>query len=298
MWPASPAPLLTYAAPDDPLPKQAVIRLVERLSGRARLERLYGEVRRSLRPGDNVWARAVHQLRLRVPHDADRLAAVPRQGPLVVVANHPFGVIDGLVLCYLTSLVRPDLKVVAMSTLRRVPEVRPYVLPIDFAGTREALAESARSRTAARAHLARGGCLVIFPAGAVSTSRTPLGPAVDADWHPFVGRLVAGAGATVLPVYFAGQNTRLFQLASRISPTLRLALLMREAARRVGREVEVGVGAPVPFDSLRGLDGAGRLAEHLRDVTYGIRASMPRRRVRLARRLPAPSRRVAGRARG
>src|SRR5690349_7115026 len=116
MWPVAPEPLLTYAAPEDPPSKRAVIRLVERLSGQARLARHYVEVRRSLRPDDNVWARAIRQLRLHVSYDADRLAAVPRQGPLVVVANHPFGVIDGLVLCYLASLVRPDLKVVAMST--------------------------------------------------------------------------------------------------------------------------------------------------------------------------------------
>ena len=131
-------------------------------------------------------------LDVNVHYDAARLAAVPRRGPLVVVANHPFGVVDGLVLCHLVSLVRDDFKVVAMSTLCRVPEVRDYVLPINFADTPEAAATSARSRREARALLKDGGCLIIFPGGAVSTSREPFGRAVDNDWHPFAGRLIMG----------------------------------------------------------------------------------------------------------
>ena len=94
---------------------------------------------------------------MRVNYDARRLAAVPRTGPLVVVANHPFGVVDGLVLCHLVPLVRHEFKVVAMSTLCRVPEVRDYVLPINFAETAEAVATSARSRREARALLKAGG---------------------------------------------------------------------------------------------------------------------------------------------
>jgi putative hemolysin len=126
-------PVISYAAPEDSVPRQAMIRLVERLSGRQRIVRAYEEARRSLRPGDDIWALAVRSLGIAVRYSADRLAAVPRQGPLVVVANHPFGVVDGLVVCHLIASVRTDFKIVAMSTLCRVPEVRDHVLPINFA---------------------------------------------------------------------------------------------------------------------------------------------------------------------
>jgi putative hemolysin len=266
--------VISYAAPEDSAQKRAVIRLVERLCGRQRIVRVYDKARRQLRPGDDIWALAVRSLDIRVRCDADRLAAVPRTGPLVVVANHPFGVVDGLVLCHLVSTVRADVKVIAMSTLCRVPEVREYVLPINFAGTRDAVTTSARSRRAARAHLEAGGCLVMFPAGQVSTARHVFGPAEDADWHPFAGRLILATGAAALPVRFEGQNSVLFQLASRIHPTLRLSLLLGEAANRMGGDVTVHIGAPVPFEALRRFTDPKALVDCLRDLTHAAGRSL------------------------
>jgi putative hemolysin len=279
---------LSYAAPEDTRSKQAVIRLVERLSGQARVERIYRQVRASLRPEDDVWAQAMRGLDITVRHDPCRLADVPRQGPLVVVANHPFGVVDGLALCHLVAKVRQDFRVVAMSTLCRMPEIRAHVLPINFANTRDAVATSARSRAAARALLIAGGCLLIFPAGAVSTSRRPFGLAEDAPWHPFVGRLVQSSRSAVLPVRFEGQNSRLFQLVSQVSPTLRLSLLLREAVSRIGTEIEAHVGRVLSFESLAAFDDPKALVEHLREVTYGLEPGMPARPVSPRRRLAWP----------
>ena len=93
--------VISYAAPEDSMLKQAMIRLVERLSARRRIMRAYEEARQTLQPGDDIWAVAVQSLDLTVRYSAEKLAAVPRTGPLVVVANHPFGVVDGLVVCHL-----------------------------------------------------------------------------------------------------------------------------------------------------------------------------------------------------
>ena len=259
---------ISYAAVEDSIPKQAVIRLVELLSGKRRIVRAYLNARRSLQPGAGIFASAMRSLDLKVAYDAGKLATMPTQGPLVVVANHPFGVIDGLVLCHLVSLIRKDFKVVAMNTLCNVPEVREHVLPINFADTRAAAQTSARSRRAAKMHLEAGGCLIIFPAGAVSTSRRVFGLATDTEWHPFVARLIIGTQAGVLPVYFEGQNSFFFQLVSRFSVTLRLSLLMQEAARRIGTKVEVRIGGFHSFDSLRGYVEPKALISHLRTVTY------------------------------
>jgi putative hemolysin len=262
--------VISYAAPEDSLPKQAMIRLIEGLSARRRIVRAYEEARRTLRPGDDIWAVAVRSLDITVRYSAEKLAAVPKEGPLVVVANHPFGVIDGLVACHLVATVRTDFKVVAMSTLCRVPEIREHVLPINFAGTREAVTASARSRRAARALLGAGGCLIIFPAGAVSTARRVFGAAVDADWHPFAGRMIMDHEATVLPIRFDGKNGLLFQLASRVSPTLRLSLLLQEAARRIGTAVDAHLGNVLPYEALRSFEDPKALVDHLRQLTCAV----------------------------
>jgi putative hemolysin len=262
--------VISYAAPEDSAPKRAMIRLVERLSGRKRLVRAYEQARRQLGPGANIWALAVDHLDLRLRCDLAPLAQVPATGPLVVVANHPFGVVDGLVLCHLAAQVRSDVKVVAMSTLCRLPELRDHVLPINFAGTREAIQASARARRAARAHLASGGCLIIFPAGGVSTARPAFAPAQDAPWHPFAGRLILDHKAAVLPVRFVGQNGMLFHLVSQFSLTLRLSLLMQEAAKRIGTEIEAHLGEVLAPADLAGFPSPEALVQHLRAVTYAL----------------------------
>ena len=89
-----------------------------------------------------------------------------------MVSNHPFGVLDGLVICHLVAKVRTDFRVLSNSVLYRAEEIRPFLLPIDFAETKEALKTNLKSRAEAKAHLMAGGCLVIFPAGGVSTTPT------------------------------------------------------------------------------------------------------------------------------
>lgn len=262
--------VLSYAAPEDGAGKQAVIRLIERLGGQRKIQVLYERARIQAESNEDPWTFGERGLGLTFPADLASSAAVPREGPLVVVANHPFGIIDGLALCRLVSHARTDLKVVAMSTLWAIPELRRYVLPINFAPTPQAASESARSRAEARRHLKEGGCLVIFPAGAISSARRPFGQAIDGPWHPFVARLIMANRTAVLPVRFFGQNSRLFQMASLIHPTLRLGLLMGETVRRIGTRVDLAIGDLMPYSELSQFSDPRALMAHLRAVTYGI----------------------------
>ncbi len=262
--------VFSYASPNDGPWRRAFIEFIEYLTGRSRLENMYLSRRATLRPDDNVWAVTVRGLELDIEFNEDKLAKVPRNGPLVVVANHPFGFIDGLVLCYLISTVRPDFKVFTNKVMCRVPEVETFMLPIDFADTREAVAANARTRSTGKAFLRDGGCLITFPSGAVSTSPTLFAPAIDCEWHPFAGRLILQCRAAVLPVHFRGQNSRLFQIASHLSLDLRLSLLMRELTRRMGTAVEVRVGDVIPFEKLEASGGPAPLMNRLRRATYAL----------------------------
>ena len=146
------------------------------------------------------------------------------------------------------------------------------------------------SRAAARAPLDRGGAVVVFPAGGVSTAPDRLGrhPAVDARWQPFVGQLIQRSRATVVPIWFGGQNSRLFQIASHVSQTLRLSLIFHEVKSRIGAMLPVVVGAPIPFEALAAFKDRQALADHLRDITYGLSTGdTPRRSERGPHRLIA-----------
>ncbi len=168
---------------------------------------------------------------------------------------------------------RRDFRILTNSVLDAVPEVRPWLLPVDFGGTREALAANLSMRRAALDHVRSGGCVIVFPAGGVSTTPGPFDRlAVDDDWKPFTARLITHGGACVTPVFFEGQNSRLFQIASHVSLELRLALVFREVRRRIGKEVAVGIGRTLSPESLRAAGRRHDLMAFLREQTYGLAA--------------------------
>jgi putative hemolysin len=263
--------LFSYASAEDPALRRIAIRTIERLTGQPRLKRMYLENQRHRRLGETFWDAAVRQLELQVDCDEARLRALPTVEPVVVVANHPFGVLDGIVIGYLVGKVRPDFKVLTHSLLCRVAELQPHLLPIDFGSTSGATATNLRSRAEALAWLGNGGVLVVFPGGAVSTSKQLLGGrAVDPEWKLFTAKAIARAQATVVPMFFEGQNSRLFQVASHISLTLRLSLLLNELRNKIGSVVAVRIGAPVAHTDLSHLADRNALADHVRRATYEL----------------------------
>lgn len=262
---------LSYAAYfDDPL-KRRLVRAVERFSGQPKINQLYEHYRDHLAHDVPFFEAAIRLLDLDVQFSASRHAAIPRDGPLVVVANHPFGVLDGLVISWLISLRRPDFKVLTNSVLDGVPEARPYLLPVDFGGTREAVEANVAMRRAALAHVKGGGCIVVFPSGGVATTPRPFDPlAVDDEWKPFTAKLITQSGAHVTPIFFDGQNSRLFQIASHLSLELRLALVFREVRRRMGKTLRVEIGETLTPDTLEAAGKRRGLMEFLREKTYAL----------------------------
>jgi len=288
------ADTFSYAAPDDPRLKRFVIRLIERMTGQPYLKWLYDDNREHRIAGESFWDSAVRRLELKVVCNAEVLAHWPRSGPLVIVCNHPFGVLDGIVISQIVSRVRNDFRVLTNAVLLRAEEARPNLLPIDFAESDEALKTNLKSRAEAKAHLMAGGCLVIFPAGGVSTTpKLWKRRAVDAEWKTFTARLITQAKAPVAPVFFAGQNSRAFQIASHISMTLRLSLLFKEVHNRIGSEVVVRLGEAVPFERLPAIADRQAFMGHLREMTYALGTGVPDPRksgVKRPRRAPSVSR--------
>ena len=269
----------TYSEPTDPLFKRLAVSSIEVATGRNRLRRLYFQHQQKGWSGQSFFATSIAALSLDLQVDRDRLMALPKTGPLVVIANHPFGVLDGIVMCSLMEQVRPDFRVLTNAVLLRAPEMREKMLPIDFSDTAGARRVSAESRAIAVDHVKAGGCMVVFPAGAVSTSPDRWGrsPAVDGPWTPYLARLVHAAKGPVVPIFFEGQNSRLFQIVSHISMTGRLALFFHEVRRRIGTAFPVHIGEPIPFAALSDFKDRKDLVTELRQRTYAL-APQPRPR--------------------
>jgi len=278
----NPQPELSYASYfEDPV-KRRLVRAVERLSGQPRLKKLYAHYREFLAHDVPFFEAAIRLLDLDVRFSASRLAEIPREGPLVIVANHPFGVLDGLIICWLISLRRPDFRVLTNSALDGVPEARDYLLRVDFSATKEALAANVAMRKEALAHVKAGGCVIVFPSGGVSTTPRPFDrTAVDDEWKPFTAKLITQGNASVTPIYFDGQNSRLFQVASHLSLELRLALVFREVSRRMGKSLRVEIGETLSPDVLAAAGKRRGLMEFLRERTYELAG--PAQHARLTR---------------
>jgi len=185
--------------------------------------------------------------------DASRLGHVPATGSLVVVANHPFGGIDGLIAVAALSEWRPDLLVLGQPILTQLGALGRIVLPLDPFGRRSAVAANAASLRRARRHLQQGGALLIFPAGEVSHFSLRRGGVSDGAWQETAVRLALHSGARLLPLYFGGRNSLLFQCAGYLHPLLRTLLLPREALNKSGTRVPVVVGRPIDALPLEGM---------------------------------------------
>ncbi len=226
---------LSYATASTPPIRRWLIRTIENMSGRRRLLKIYHRWRAESAGGPRMWRDALDLVgtRLEITAPEDWQVRLP-DGPLVIIANHPFGIADGIAILSLAERIGKPYRCLLSADFLRLPEVQALALPIDFNETKEALATNLKTRNEARRLLKEGVTLVIFPAGGVATAEKPFGAAEELPWKLFTARLIQQSGATVLPVYFEGQNSALFHFVSRYSLSLRLALLVLEFRHHVG----------------------------------------------------------------
>ncbi|MEN8165036.1 MAG: GNAT family N-acyltransferase, partial [Acidobacteriota bacterium] len=247
---------------------------LERVLGLKELDRQYLE----LPEGESVSAfleAVFEQFDVRINIAADDMAKVPREGPTVVVANHPYGGIEGLALALLLLTIRPDVRILANFLLGRIPELRELFLLVDPFESVEAAGRSLAGLRQAHRWLAEGGLLVVFPAGEVASLDLRQRAVVDPPWAETVDRLISKAQCPVIPVYFAGHNGPLFQLAGLVHPVLRTAMLPRELLARRGRPLKVCIGSPVKYSDLRTFETGEARMNFLRRRTEILGERLP-----------------------
>ncbi len=199
------------------------------------------------------------------PADLER---IPTKGPLVAVANHPFGVLDGAALGVLLSRVRPDVRVMTNSLLQGIPELREHCFFVDPFQTAASAERNLKALKQAIEWLRQGGALAVFPSGEVSQFNVGQAQVADPVWNTTAARLIRKTGANALPVYFCGHNSVTFQLLGLIHPRLRTLVLMQEFLQQRGKKLEVRVGTSIPAELIAGIEDDREATEYLRLRTY------------------------------
>ncbi|MEM8803286.1 MAG: lysophospholipid acyltransferase family protein [Pseudomonadota bacterium] len=240
---------LSYANTFPNPAKRAVIQTMEWLTGKPRLLRLIRRFEsQGVETGQGFWSHALDVMGISLQTPGDEIARIPAEGPVIIVANHPHGLVDGMVLAELIGRVRTDYKILTRSLLTGIPEIEQFMIPVPFPHEEDAIQKSLAMRKTAMAHLASGGVVVLFPSGVVASSDTWWGPAIERDWNPFTAKMILKSGASVVPIRFPGANSRAYQIADKVSATCRQGLLLHEVVHALNRAQRPHVG--LPFDPL------------------------------------------------
>lgn len=198
------------------------------------------------------------------------LERIPKTGPVVAVANHPFGGLEGLILASLLKSVRPDVKLMANFLLERIPDLRDFFIFVDPFGRPDSARVNIKPLKETMAWLRNGGMLGVFPAGEVSSVNMRKGGVVDPPWSTTIARIIQKTGAPVLPVYFVGTNSLVFQMLGLVHPRLRTAMLPHEFINKKNKVIHVRVGQVIPSAKISALNEQ-ELIDYIRMRTYHLK---------------------------
>jgi putative hemolysin len=238
---------LSYATTfDDPV-KAAVIRTIEFFTGKLTIGRLIREFERRGAPvGQPFWRACLDVMGIDLTTPQSQLDRIPKDGPVIVVANHPHGMVDGMIFADLIGRVRPDYRILTRSLLTAIDDVAgSYMIPVPFPHDKDAQRKGVEMRAKAMTHLKEGGVVALFPSGVVATSETWFGPAVEEEWNVFTAKMIRRSGAVVVPMKFPGANSRAYQIANKLSPILRQGLLLHEIVYALNKPQGPVVGHPL-----------------------------------------------------
>ena len=235
------------------------IRAIEWLTAKVKLLGMIRSFEREGAPvGVAFWTKAIRHMGIRIETPPEEIALIPRTGPLVVLANHPHGLVDGMIMAEMVSRVRPDFRILTRSLLTGIPEIEEFMIPVPFPHEANARELGLAMRNLTMAHLKNNGAVILFPAGRVANSDTWLGPAVEGEWNVFTHKMIRASGATILPIHFTGQNSRGYQIAAKVGATLRQGLLLYEIKRALFKPQRPYIGTPIPASELDKWEGNPR----------------------------------------
>ncbi|HVZ41239.1 MAG TPA: hypothetical protein VHI13_18310 [Candidatus Kapabacteria bacterium] len=257
--------------------KRALRTAVLRATGVARVLRTVEAERRSGATGEERFmARLLKRFGIAWTVAHGTPASIPRTGGTIVIANHPFGAAEGMILHEIVHAERPDTRTMAAYQLRVVPELQSEFIFVDAVNGPDARRANLRPMADTVRWLEAGGTLVLFPAGAISQYSFREGMVLDPVWYPLLAGLVRRCRPTVVPTFVHGGNSLLFRAIGYVLPKLSTLLLAREILNKRGRTIGISIGEPVSADQLLALGSDQAITAELRARSYAFAKKPPR----------------------
>lgn len=268
---------LTYAnSLNNPI-QSLIIRAIEWMTGKLKILRMVRRIEKQGTPtGQAFWKACLDIMGIPILTPEEELDRIPLDGPVVAVANHPHGLVDGMILAELIGQRRNDYRILTRSVLDGIDEVASsYMIPVPFMHDPDAQKKMVAMRAASMAWLKQGGLVTLFPSGVVASSDTLMGPVIEREWNVFTAQLIRRSGARVVPIYFPGANSRWYQIANRLSATVRQGLLLHEIVKSCNKPQRPVIGEPLTDAQMALLaeDPRGFMA-WLRDHTMSLGADL------------------------
>ncbi len=251
---------------------QLFIMITELMTGKIKLKKLYDQYLLEERPPQFFWDDAISKLNLTLKTSFQEGSHIPKKGKLIVIANHAFGVADGVSICSIISKVRQDYKMVTHKVLRQADAVKDKILPIDFNENKEALLTNISTRKEAEKMLLNDGVLIRFPSGRIATKKDlrKNTKADDGEWKQWVSKLILKTKSPVLPIFFDGQNSQWYHIANKLGLTFRYSLCMYELKRKIGDNIYMYFGSLISYEYLEKIGDIREITNYLRSVTYSL----------------------------
>ena len=265
---------LTYSDTFNSPIRRGIIKTIEWCTGKVQVLRMVRNFeKRGKLEGQAFWRGALEVMGIDVTTPQDQINRIPKEGPVIIVANHPHGLVDGMVLADLIGRVREDYRILVRAFLTNLDEdAGRYMIPVPFPHEENAQAKMVEMRRKSMAHLKDGGLIALFPSGVVASSHSMFGPMIENEWNLFTAKMIRTSGARVVPLFFPGANSRWYQMANRISPTLRQSLLIHEVVRACGKPQAPVVGPAFDEAEMKErLKDPRECMAWMRDVTLNLK---------------------------
>jgi len=263
---------ISYASAASSKSGRAMIRAMENATGRLKLIKQAKGYLKEVEQGADFWQVMADRYGLSLDIVGGSLDDIPTDGPLITVSNHPYGILDGLMKGYILSQRRQgNFKVLAHRVFLKSPDLEKIILPISFDENKEGAKLNLSTRAEAVRYLKEGGAVGVFPGGTVSTAHKAMATPMDPTWRNFTAKMVTKSEAVVVPIFFDGSNSRLFQVASHLHNNFRMGLLIREFKKRTNRPVRIVIGKPIPRSELDKYKAdPTAMMDFLRKATYDL----------------------------
>ena len=269
---------LTYSDTFDSPVKKTIIKTIEWMTGKITVMRMVREFERRGRfEGQAFWRGVLDVMGIDLTTPQDQLDHIPATGPVVLVANHPHGLVDGMILADMIGRIRPDYRILTRAFLTGIDtDAGKFMIPVPFPHEADAQRKMVEMRQATMEHLKNDGLVAVFPSGVVASSDSMFGPALEREWNLFTAKLIRTSGAAVVPCYFPGSNSRWYQIANQLSATLRQSLLIYEVVRACGKPQKPVLGKTITHEDI-----APRIKDQrafmawLRDLTLSLGDKAP-----------------------